>query len=324
VHVLDEDQLVAAEIDDGNLQIGRATYGTLLLPSMSVISEESLRRLKALQRQGVAIHSFGDLPTRSQGKRDMVPVHDFAANPVRDSDWAGWCRKNLPRLLAVDANDVRSLRASAWTSGGATTRLLMNLSDTAQNVSIGEHAFDLAGGQLVSLRESRDGEWKVEHSFVPASVPANEPEPAGLELTRWQSRFDDDGPWRELDRPMAAYQLGVRAPNGTVPLNFPITGPAHLDGQPLAKSLEYRATLQVTGDAAKVHLLLEPTAQRGRFTISLNGNSWSATISDIGTQITSLDISSSLEPGDNEIHFRVHEPMSLDGIKWPPRIETKP
>ncbi len=326
VHFIDEEQLASAEVRGGKLVVGRASYETILLPSASVIAEETVRRLASLKRDGLKVMSAGQLPAFAQTRKEIAPI-DASSLPqrIQGDDWTAWCRANLPRLLDVQADRPNELRVTAWRDqGDRTSWLMMNIGEAPQRVRVkggGEATIELAGGQLVALQA--DGKsLRVVHSFESMKVTPNAPlKNPELPLTNWRTRFDD-ADWRDLDRPMAAYQLdapptGLR--NSVIVMQ--LTGPTWPDGTPVARHLDYAVKFNVDAKPGeKIKLVLEPTAQRGSFSISLNGKSWKATMVDTSSEPVIIDLTPALKAGENELQFRVDKPMALDGIKWPPIV----
>ncbi|MBA3686858.1 MAG: hypothetical protein H0W72_16680, partial [Planctomycetes bacterium] len=92
VHLLDEEQLASATLRDGRLIIGRASYAALLLPTVAVLSQHSLRRLDELGAAGYPVHAFTDAPRFAQTERGLDPVAGFRFARVRADDWTAWCR----------------------------------------------------------------------------------------------------------------------------------------------------------------------------------------------------------------------------------------
>jgi hypothetical protein len=322
VHVLDEEQLAAADVRSGKLCVGRAQYETILLPSATVLAEKSLKRLRWLRGEsGMKVHVFGDEPALAETEHSIEPIAPGAFERVTATDWTAWCREHLPRLLPISSTDERDVRVSAWRHDDQTTWLMMNLGSESQSVRIGDgQAIELGAAHLVAMQSDDSRSFRVTRSFETTKVAPDDPPPFELPITNWRTRWPDQ-PWRWIDRPVAAYQLRPPSDAQVDLLPLPLTGNAFADGTPVAAYLDYAANVRLDSTSPDdLELIFEPTSQRGRLTVTVNGREWTMTLRDIDVKPVRLPIRDVLRAGDNELQVRVHEPMSLDGIKWPPSV----
>jgi hypothetical protein len=312
------------EVRGGKLCVGRAQYETILLPSVTVLAEQSLQRLRSLRDEsGIEIRVFGDEPAFVEKDRTVERIAPGAFARVTSSDWTTWCREHLPRLLQISSARERDVRVSAWRRGDLTTMLMMNLARESQAVRIGDGpTIELGAAHLVSLRSDGGKTFRVEHSFETSKVSPDDPPPLELPLLEWRIRWPDQL-WRSIERPVAAYQLRPPSDAQADVLALPLTGNAFADGTPVASLLDYSAKFKLEPTTPRdLELIFEPTSQRGRFTVKLNDREWSFTLRDIDVELKRIPLRDVLRAGDNDLQIRVHEPMSMDGIKWPPTIRA--
>lgn len=126
-HFIDEDDLAALRIENGEAVLGRARYTHLVIPSCTVLKAETLETLKALQAQGIIVLLAGTAPAMAQ-----------TANAILPADLS-WCPTgtpaDLPRLLPLEG-DATEIRCTAWEKDGKVTRLLLNIGTEALDATI--------------------------------------------------------------------------------------------------------------------------------------------------------------------------------------------
>lgn len=121
-HLLDEQDLWDAEIQDGEIRVGDAAYTHVLIPSCTVLHARTISSLRAAIGIGAAVTLAGQTPTRQHSGPELQPLD------------MNWCPSqsvtdavaSLPRLIEIDG-DATDVRCTAWQRDGRVTRLLMNL-----------------------------------------------------------------------------------------------------------------------------------------------------------------------------------------------------
>lgn len=320
-HLLDEDALARARLEEGCLRLGRARYEMLLVPPVSVLHGDTVRRLSSHREAGFPVYLTGKGPRFIQTADGLAPAGEAPWEPVGTDDVRAWCLEHLPRLLPLEGDDLRDLRAGTWVRNGETTTMLMNLARSGRRVGLGGEDLDIGPGELLSLREE-EGRWRVLTRFDPLSVTPARPVPPTLGCRNWHVRWPG-GAWQPIDRPVGVHQLGPpwREPGALVPMT--LTGTSAVGGAPVAEYLDYRAEVVIDDVPVSSVLVLEPTTLRGRFTLTVAGRELSFCLRDTDTAPVELDLTDLLEEGSQELVFRLHDPLLFDGIKWAPTIRVQ-
>ncbi len=317
LHLIDEDTLISAPLQNGELRVGRARYKHVLLPSMSVIQQKTLERLQELHAGKFPVWGFGSAPKWIETARSLEPAPQPAWQTVPMKDAKRWCRDHLPRLLPLADEDLSDLRATAWDRDGETKFLVVNLGSASRTLRLAP-SVSLAAGEIISLRQTSSG-FSIGERFDPNSVAPLRSAETRIEMKQWQVRFDEE-PWRPVDRPTAVYQLRPQAKDPGELIRMGLTGAVAVGEEPAAKTLEYRATVSVPEPDGSVTLVLEPTTLRGKFTVTVGGRDWPIRISDTDVKPVELQLDGKLKAGENEVRFRLDAPAPFDGIKWSPWI----
>jgi hypothetical protein len=318
-HLLDEQDLHQAAIQDAAVRIGDAAYQVILVRRADLLDQATLDALARFQKTGGKVYFCGDAPRFANDGKTVKPCANLPGELIAERpDWTDWCRANLPRLALTPAAPANWLRITQWTKAGQTASLLMNLSDEPRQATVNGVALQWAGGEILIAAHTAAG-FTITGRFNPHTVTPKAPDPRQLALTQWQCRFDDE-PWHDLKNPLAVYQLKQDYQGASRLAHMVLTGKAALSSTPVAKTLDYRVQLpQAIADPTAV-LVLEPTAQRGRFTITVGSHTWQAALADTDTRPITLDLTAALAAGGREILFRLESPTSFDGIKWPPKV----
>ena len=319
VHFLDEKPLAEGSIENGELRVGRARYRAIVIPSTSVIGAAALERLRELRRAKVPVYSIGDAPAKVQTAKGLDPITDGPWEVVRPANLRQWCREALPRVLPLTnaGDELAEVRASAWQRDGKTTYLAVNIDTQARTLRVGKSTVELKSGEIVALRGEKDS-FDVAARFDSNSVtPATSGAPMAA-YQEWSVRFGEE-PWKVIDRPLAVYQLRPVAKNPGKVIHMVLTGAAAIGEQPIADWLDYRARFSVPSASSSTRLVLEPTAVRGRLTVSLGDRSWKVEVSDIDPKPHEIDLGN-VPSGSHELLVRVHDPTPFDGIKSIPAI----
>jgi hypothetical protein len=130
--VVDDDSVQRAEATDGTLRIRDLAYSTVLLPSTSVLEEETARRLSELLDTGGRVVVVGRPPGSAAGRSgDDAVVAALLAHPrlerVRDPeaaaeaavDAAGHATGEVPLLVRRRGNEAVALVTAAFPEIGA-------------------------------------------------------------------------------------------------------------------------------------------------------------------------------------------------------------
>jgi len=352
VHILDEEALWSATLDHGaprsceaevrsrartrgrarppepSLRIGRARYSVILVPSVSVLHRKTMDRLRELRRAGLPVYAAGREPRWTYDGREIRKRSERPWTPIAAGDLYAWCRARLPRFPPFPSHAPRELRVSVWGKGNL---MAMNLSERDALLELAAGRIELRPGELIAVRAEPGGGPSVIR-FSPKLTPEKGPVECRLVCCDWRVRWPDGG-WERIERPAAAYQLRplYRNPQALVPLT--LTGASAITGLPSAEYLDYEAAIQVdatsspsgtSGPPGRTVLILEPTAIRGRFTLSVGKSRWDLTVCDDDTKPVEVDISEVLRRGRNVLAFRFHQPMPFDGIKMAPVVIRRP
>lgn len=309
VHLLDEKDFQQANVEDGRVALGRARYSHLLLPSTTVLHEQTLTALHAARNAGVKVALLGDGPQWVEGDTRLSPVDQPAWDAPDETDDRAWCIANLPRLDGAPADATPDLRMTVWEKNGATLTLAMNLGSALAQVA----GIDLPPGVIVRLDDGRET-----HRFDPAAVTPNLPAPATLALGDWQVRMDD-GPWQPLEQPMAVYRIFGAGDTGE-PIALSLTGAAAVEGKPVARTVTYRAKLTDCNGTTRAHLRLEPTAARGEVTIALGEHTWQASLNDLHNDPFDIPLDVGLADGARDLTLTFEHPTDFDGLHVAPVI----
>ena len=122
-HLLDEEDLWTAPCAEGRLNLGRAAYSFILIPSCKVLHERTIRKLQTVIEQGITVRLVGDAPAYQQTGTAVAPV-DFS-----------WCPRwsvpsavaELPRLVDLAGDRCEEVRCTSWTKNGERFSLLINI-----------------------------------------------------------------------------------------------------------------------------------------------------------------------------------------------------
>jgi hypothetical protein len=315
VQLLDATGLWEAEIRDGRLQLGHASYSHVLLPTVTVIHRRTLDRLQQCLDAGIAVVRVDDSLQWVDEGDAVSPLCADAIPGERAAMDAAWCEQNLPRLAPVGGSGQPDLRASQWQRDGQMRTLLMNMGDapcapTAQ--------VELSPGEFAVLTEQDDG-WTETARFDPAALPPLLPAPETLSWADWQMRVDED-PWAAVAAPIAAYRWRPPRIGSAEPEHMVLTGVGAADGEPLAASLGYRATLAAVPAGRRALLELAPTAARGRITVRIEGWQETVSVDDLGVAPARIDVTAALTTGGSLVEFVFAEPQGYDGLHIAPTV----
>ncbi len=318
IHLLDEDDLADVVLENGQAKLGLARYTHVVLPPLQLLSAQTVALLGQFQQAGVKVTALGAGPVLVDSAQGLVAVESEPWPRVQPLSVDQWVQSALPQVAPLQSDAAPQLRATRWVGQNADVLLLMNLGPRAASAQVEGTAVELADGELIALRKE-GGRWVEQHRFASQSVPADAPAPAQLKLTDWSFRRAE-GDWRQLDRPRAVYELVQvwNKPAGVLP--FELTTSMPIGGAPVDRFVEYRAKLQLDQPLPRAEMWLEPTAQRGRFMVQLNGQEWDVTLDDTDSKPVALDLRPHLQRGENVLTFRLLEPMPLDGVKIGPSI----
>lgn len=318
VHLLDEAALVSARFEGKRLRLGRARYEMLLLPSLTVLNAETMEKLRALREAAFPVYAVGEQARWVQQSRCLEQIKERPWLAVDARRLRSWVLTHLPRLLPLGRRSFPDLRVTGWRKDGRTVYVVMNIGETSQALPLGDQVPRIEAGNLVALAETA-GNWSVGAHFKPCAVG-----PAGRtagqpECGRWEVRWPGED-WQPLDRPVAVYQLRPRWQNPDALVLLTLMDVSTSGGLRAAEQVDYRCELRIARPHRSSVLILEPTAIRGRFTITVARRSWAVRIQDTDIRPTELDLSAALRRGPNRIRFRLHHPTPFDGIKISPRI----
>jgi hypothetical protein len=319
VEVVREEDLARARLDHEGLHIGRCRYRMLLAPSVTVLEATTWRALQAAVRASIPVHSFGAAPRFLKNEAGVKPA-PRCPWPVAPLDAAReWLRAHTPTPLPLGAQrGHHDLRATVWRKDGERRALLMNLG--RRPLRVAPLALTLAPNELAALAEEA-GSWNVRQRFDPADLPPCRPEAPELPLTDWAIRWPGEQ-WARIPHPIACYVHRPVYRNPREMITMVLTPPVPVEADPLAKWVDYRATVRAATarEARRARLRLEPTSLRGRVVVGLNGQRWPCVLRDLDTEAVVLSIGNYLRPGANRLTFRFLAPQPLDGIKAPLRI----
>lgn len=125
IHLLDEEDLHNATINNDQLCVGQMCYQHILIPSCTILHADTLAQLKRCQQQGLSVIAAGDLPRTKQTATNLQSITATELN---------WCTRltpeqavaSLPRLIDLPQNSI-DIRCTAWLDAQGLRKLVMNL-----------------------------------------------------------------------------------------------------------------------------------------------------------------------------------------------------
>ena len=132
VHFLDEGDLPDAELADGALRLGQAAYSVVLIPSCTVLHQDSLDRLQQLHEAGLRVYLAGDAPRCAQQDNAIVEA-ELSWLERRSPETVA---DDLPRAFEIQSKDIR---CTVWQQQDQAFALLYNLGEAKAELQIEEH-----------------------------------------------------------------------------------------------------------------------------------------------------------------------------------------
>lgn len=318
IHLLDEEIFQSATFKDGRLQIGDASYSSILLPSTSVLDFATFDRLSQLFHAGFQVVSCGSGP---QWLRPLVgSLKPRPALPWRTVSRSGWPEflDTLPRVCELECPIRGELRASRWRKSGREILTLQNIGSQPLTAKLSGKDLSLSAGELFAF-ELRRKKWVEILRFDPATTPTRQEEEETAAFGSWEMQIDGTPPV-VCDHPKPFWVLHPSG-KGVSWIQMPLTGEASTSEEPLANSLEYSASFLLKGHFERVFFLIEPGLMRGDFELHVAGGVWEFICEDSELQSRKLEITEFLRVGENTIRLILRNPRHLDGLKWAPRVE---
>jgi hypothetical protein len=147
IQFLDEEAMRRAEIREGRLRIGLASYSHVVLCAARIIRADTLTQLRRAHEAGVRVLCVGTRPAWQQTAAGL------------DRNPPEWCPvlpaarivESLPRLAQV-APDGSDIRCTAWADESGVTRLLLNLSGEPRKLSVDGQPLQLGPDICTSRR----------------------------------------------------------------------------------------------------------------------------------------------------------------------------
>jgi hypothetical protein len=156
-HILDEADLQAATIHDGQLHVGRARYAHLLVPSSIAWHKASVAMLHAAMKAGIHVRFVGQSPRFIQDDQKLIALDLTHFN----STTAVQVVSGLPRLMDL-LGDATDIRCTGWFRADEpelVTRLVMNLRSETWIGLWNHRVIEMAPGE-VRLLEQPSGSTK--------------------------------------------------------------------------------------------------------------------------------------------------------------------
>lgn len=152
IHFLDESDLQQATLKNTQLNVGQARYQHILIPSCTLLHEDSIAMLKRAAEHGINVIAVGDLPTHQQTKNSLQFLN------VNDLDWCSRMQPaqalaTLPRLLDLPDDNGGSfdIRCTGWLDEQGMRLLVMNLRPVPYTFTYQDQTLTLAPDQVKTI-----------------------------------------------------------------------------------------------------------------------------------------------------------------------------
>ena len=148
IHMIDEDDLIQATLQDGQVCLGRARYSHILIPSCIVLAEQTIAALLTVRDAGVTVLRTDKGPRWRQTPVALTPAKlDTCPSLSVPTLIAG-----LPRLVKI-APESGAIRCTVWVKESRKTVLLMNLAAEDHPVTVDGNALCLPAGRLHVIQD---------------------------------------------------------------------------------------------------------------------------------------------------------------------------
>ncbi|MAX25972.1 MAG: hypothetical protein CMJ19_15860 [Phycisphaeraceae bacterium] len=146
VHFIDESDLPDVHLQDGQIQLGHASYSHLIIPDALIWKRQTVDCLTHFMAQNVQVLTVADAPQWID-EGDHLAMNTQA---IAEKQPLEQMLNTLPRLVHENEPLV-DIRCTAWQQGKQTHYLLMNLSKQSREIQVANRKVTLCPDEFASF-----------------------------------------------------------------------------------------------------------------------------------------------------------------------------
>lgn len=150
IHLLDESDFNSANMKNGVLRIGKASYSHIIVPGSTIWSESTWDFLKKHSEADLIIYQYG---TRPKYLETSTGIEEITA-PTFEELTKEMIKNNLPKLVDLKVSGSADLRITGWTKNGHDFYLSCNLGEKTVEMEFNNRTYELSGQKITAITKT--------------------------------------------------------------------------------------------------------------------------------------------------------------------------